>query len=296
VDIQETVDRSQLEDIQISTAALNYQPMNFLNPLDQIYSAPEESPVASVGFGTPAAAQIINSAAVPWSTVVLVEAIFPNGLKEYGSGVMIGRNDVATAAHVVYRPQDGGYAQSVSVTPAYNPATDSGPYGSWPALLNPAFVRNPWLGSSGTLRSDGLIQNGNGGEGFVGSELDFALLTLRNSLGDRTGWMLLDPRVHQGDSSTLYETGYTQHYGFQMTNDLANARFSSIDSFIDITNFETWPGNSGGPLWYRGADNNLYVTGLVSSATSGQGSAAFEILPWRNFIQAWIAANDSVMV
>src|SRR4051794_40873568 len=112
VDTQETVDRSQWDDIQISTAALNYQPtMAFLNPLAQTYSAPEESSIASIGSEAATGDQIIRSAAFPWSTVVLVAAAFPDGAIKYGSGVMIGRNDVATAAHVVYRPQDGGYAQ-----------------------------------------------------------------------------------------------------------------------------------------------------------------------------------------
>lgn len=44
----------------------------------------------------------------PYSAVTYVEAIFPDGTRVSGSGAVVGINDVLTAAHVVYSPENGG--------------------------------------------------------------------------------------------------------------------------------------------------------------------------------------------
>ena len=46
--------------------------------------------------------EIEAQAQYPWRTIVFIESTFPNGQVVTGSGVIVGPNDVLTAAHVVY--------------------------------------------------------------------------------------------------------------------------------------------------------------------------------------------------
>ena len=63
----------------------------------------------------------------PYSSVVLVQTTFSDGSSWNGSGVMVGPNDVLTAAHMLWHA-DAGYATSVTVTPGYDDG--SAPFGS----------------------------------------------------------------------------------------------------------------------------------------------------------------------
>ena len=67
----------------------------------------------------------------PYSAVVWIQVTYPNGLKAFGSGVMVGENDVLTASHLLYSSADGGAATAVTISPGY----DNGiaPYGSYAA-------------------------------------------------------------------------------------------------------------------------------------------------------------------
>ena len=69
------------------------------------------------GAGSDYAAQVavINSS-YPQSTVVHLDVLFPNGFHKHGSGVMVGRNDVLTAGHVLYDPSLGGLAMKAQVS------------------------------------------------------------------------------------------------------------------------------------------------------------------------------------
>lgn len=56
----------------------------------------------------------------PYSAVTYVEATFPDGTRVSGSGAVVGINDVLTAAHVVYSPENGGMAEQVTVYPGHD--------------------------------------------------------------------------------------------------------------------------------------------------------------------------------
>ena len=62
---------------------------------------------------------VTDTTTSPYSSVVRVDVTYSNGSSGYGTGVMIGANDVLTAAHVIY-DADYGYATSVTVSPGKN--------------------------------------------------------------------------------------------------------------------------------------------------------------------------------
>ncbi len=251
---------------------------------------PAQEPfVASEAFAL-AAQQGVASAVYPWSAVVLVQATYPNGVSYWGSGVMVGRNDVLTAGHVVYNPAWGGLASSVTVIPAYVPELGlNGPHGSSYASVTAADTQ---FDPDGDRRAE----SGNGGPGLFGSERDLAFLTLQTPLGDRTHWMGLDPTFKQGYAN---QSGYPFLYGNRLTNDTAYASDDAVDAFTDLRWFETRPGNSGGPIWHYGPDGQPAVVGIVSSGSGGadgaRGGAAFDIATSYESILGWITSNDHLI-
>ncbi len=46
--------------------------------------------------------EVSSTSKAPYSSVVLVKAFFANGRVSIGSGVLVGKNDVLTATHVIY--------------------------------------------------------------------------------------------------------------------------------------------------------------------------------------------------
>jgi V8-like Glu-specific endopeptidase len=98
----------------------------------------------------------IDNLAYPYTTFAFIRSTFPDGYIATGSGVMVGPNDVLTAAHVVYNGQHGGAETSVTVIPGYDPNPLEQPYGSVTAAVwhyFPQFDPN----------NDGLLSSGNGG-------------------------------------------------------------------------------------------------------------------------------------
>ena len=242
----------------------------------------------------PATTQAVNTWAYPYSTVVFVMAAFPNNPTAYygGSGVMVGRNDVLTAGHVIYDYEKGGYATSIMVVPLYTPETPGSPiYGPFPAT-GVIDAQYPTLGLDATV----LPGDGQAG-GRVGSELDWGFLTLSVPLGDYTGVMYLDTSFTSGP---LYQTGYPDRFGAQLVTDYQNAAEAGVDNFIDIRAFETSGGNSGGPLWRFGGGeyaNTAFVAGIVSTADgNNRGVAAFDVDDYAPFFQQMVAANDTQIV
>jgi len=224
--------------------------------------------------------QPVTSPAGPWLSIVYLEMTFPNGATRVGSGVMVGPNDVLTAGHVVYSARNGGAATSVTVTPAYDPATGTGPLGSVEAC---GWHYLPGFDPDG----DGRVSPGNGGEGLEGAERDIALVDLGVPLGRQTGWMGLDPVFRAG---TVNVTGYPDARGNALMNEIGHVQDDATDWFVSTRGLEISAGNSGGPLWYLGADGFGHVVGIVSTA-----SAACDVAGAFGTILGWMAGNDGLL-
>jgi V8-like Glu-specific endopeptidase len=215
----------------------------------------------------------------PWQSIVLVEVTYPSGIIGHGTGVMVGPNDVLTASHVLYDPVEGGAATDVLVIPAFNPATDSDPFG---AVEGEAWHYFTDFDPNG----DGNISGGDDGPGLGHGELDVAFIDLDVGLGYETGWMELDPDFTGG---VVNLTGYPAIHGFTMMNDTGLAWDDPVDWFMSIENLEAHPGNSGGPVWYESGGTG-HVVGIVSTAV-----AAVDIAGTYDTITGWIEANDTLL-
>jgi V8-like Glu-specific endopeptidase len=224
--------------------------------------------------------EVDDQAQYPWQSVVFIQATFPDGSGVSGSGVMVGPNDVLTAAHVVYNSETGEAATNVAVTPAFDPDPHEEPFGTVDAYYLHYF---PDIDPDG----DGVPLSGDGGAGLGGVEHDVALLDLAVPLGNETGWMELDPDFVSGDVNV---TGYPDHYGSNMTNEYGYVEDDTVDWFTDISGLEIHDGNSGGPLWYLGDDDVPYVVGVVST-----GLYAHDIAAEYDIVSALIKSNDDLV-
>lgn len=233
------------------------------------------------------AQQFVASAAWPWSAVVQVTAKFPNGVVYLGSGVMVGRNDVLTAAHVVYNRAWGGAAVDVEVTPAVSTLGPPfrGPYGRHDAQITYVDTRvDPQVGPDGNF----FAVPGDRGPGYAGSERDMAFLSLWTAVGDRTGWMSLDPTFKGGYANL---SGYAYKDNGRLTNDVALAGDDRVDAFTYIGNFQVFQGQSGGPLWHYGSGGRPAVVGIASTA-----GAAYDVATNYASILGLIASNDAMII
>lgn len=193
-----------------------------------------------------------NTEETPWRTVVSVRARFDTeDGPEYktGSGVVVGRNDVLTASHLVYDSRYGdGVADRVEVVPGR--MLDSQPFGTYAAVS--------W--SHEIVDADGNFELE-----IAEAARDYAVLSFDTALGDDLGWMALDAGFTAGAASL---TGYPGLQSGRMVTETASAGPAEVAGVLSLTGFEVWPGHSGGPVWTEGAAGPA-VVGLVS--TTGWG-------------------------
>lgn len=211
----------------------------------------------------------------PYSSIVYITAKFSNGTTYSGSGVVVGKNDILTASHLVYSEEDGGLATRVTVYPGRDGATS--PFGS--------YIANKINYFDYDSNNDGLLTKDE-------SEYDLAVLGFNKAFGNITGWFGLDP--HQ--TSNYYNlSGYPGIYsdssGPHMTNDYGYATEDDYAAVFNYATLATNPGNSGGPLWYEDGTNAMpYVAGIVST-----GSWATDVYAQYTTILNWINGNDYLL-
>ncbi|MGL5113955.1 MAG: DUF4214 domain-containing protein [Beijerinckiaceae bacterium] len=214
----------------------------------------------------------------PATSVVYIEATW-DGVTYTGSGVLVGRNDILTAAHVIYDYALGGLADSIEIFPSYDPDDLQNAVYSWEKVeYFPNFDPD----------SDGRLISGDFNRPtFAGSELDIALLSTSQPLGDLFGWMGIDWGFAGGNVGVI---GHPSAYGRNMTYDSGTVVASPVDAFYEIRrDLEVNPGNSGGPVYYD-YGNGPYVVGLVST-----GSAAVDVGGHQYWLEAAMLANDTLL-
>jgi V8-like Glu-specific endopeptidase len=210
-----------------------------------------------------------NSSHYPYSAVCDIVATFKDGAQEQGTGCFVSANDVLTASHVLWSDDHGGAAVSVKVYPG----SDNGaaPYGSFDA--------NHWYFYQIDDKGDHINQPSQEWQ-------DVGIVSLGTREGDVVGTFGMDPNQYSGWYNL---TGFPDKYdtnGFErMTNDWGYATEDMNHGVFNYVDIESNPGNSGGPLWYQGADGP-YVVGVCS--TTGW---ATDIYKAYNQILDWIHAD-----
>lgn len=205
----------------------------------------------------------VNPANYPYSTAVFIKATFASGDVYVGSGTVVGRNDILTATHVVYDPDQGGYATRLEfyVGADYNFRTgrfDSTPLASltdadWQVMAYPTQVFQDRNNNTMTLAE---------------AQYDVALIGLDVAVGDQVGYMGLASGYNQsiwansfgypsGSSGLMSASAYIHH----------DARYSTYTAYAYEGSDILAKGSSGGPLYVTDSTGS-YVIGVKSSGGS----------------------------
>jgi V8-like Glu-specific endopeptidase len=209
-----------------------------------------------------------DSTHYPYTAVCEVVATFSDGTTEQGSGCFVSANDVLTASHMLWQTDHGGAATSVTVYPGADGG--SHPFGAESGVQ--------WHYYQVNDHNDQLYQSD--------SQYDTGLISLGVNEGNQTGWFGMDPNAWSGN---YHLTGYPAIYGpDRMCDDYGYANHDANYMTYDYQSIESNPGNSGGPLWYQGADGNPYVVGVCSTT-----AWAADIYQTYDQLLAWIHSDAS---
>ena len=193
-----------------------------------------------------------NETLYPGAATVYIEARFGSNWIS-GSGAIVGRNDVLTAAHVIYDPGSKASADEIRVYAGYDPTSSyryySPSYWSYYSDFDPD--------------ADGFLYHGDGITGSMkGSELDIAVLSFKEPIADYYGSYGLKSDFRSGAVNVL---GYPGKYGNYLIYDSGSGQQDDIDNVIDFgDDVEINSGNSGGPV-YVTENGSPYVVGVVST-------------------------------
>ncbi|MTI42411.1 trypsin [Roseibium hamelinense] len=191
----------------------------------------------------------------PGTAIVFIRVSW--GSQTYvGTGFLVGRNDVLTASHVVYDERLGGLADTIEVIPSYDPYDNFNEPVYEPVYADYYTNFDP--------DNDGLIYTGdNRFSTQAGSEIDIALLSMDVALGDTYGWFGIDYNDAGGSVEVL---GHPSVYDNRLTYDTGWANLDPVDDVFNIaSNLEINGGNSGGPIYYTGANGPMAI-GIVSTS------------------------------
>ena len=223
--------------------------------------------------------------APPLAAFSQVLARFSDGVVTQGSGVMIGPSSLLTAAHAIYHPGHGGWAEQVQVVPGRLGAIK--PYGVFEAVS--LSTPSPWRVSE-TLSYEIL-------------KYDYGVVTLGSAIGYVTGW--LDYGYNQTGTALLLGKellnigypadlgGHTLYFDTGTVDRVADDIMNFTDD-LDIT-----PGQSGSPVIYdnNGVDVILGVVShqLISPDENGVLGLSESSV---NAIQGWVSqeASESIQI
>ena len=212
----------------------------------------------------------------PYLNIGLIVTTWENGTQSIGTFSLVGRNDILTAGHCVYSPDDGGWAKAFdfyfgtdynSITGRYENIISHPAYSKWQAISWPSNIFVDYSNSTMTSSE---------------SQYDIALIGVDKPFGDTLGWLGLDPNYN--GTQTASAVGYPSGSTGMMQQTITVIKNSLYDIYTSVFD-EMGPGSSGGPLLVGD-----YVIG-VKSATDTWADIALVY----NEIVKELSENDSLM-
>lgn len=181
----------------------------------------------------------------PFSAVVSIMSVYPDDTITYGSGAMIGPDDLLTAAHCVYRSDYGGWA-NVYAFPALTPSGLTFPG----ARDENIWTNKHWVG----YEQDSM--------NFAFNH-DYAYVDLDAPVGFQTGWLDIESG---GWTGSLVETvGYPGDYGSeQMVYSSGTVDQVSGNVFEFYDDLDSYRGQSGSPVFLTDSTGEIDIVGIVS--------------------------------
>lgn len=206
----------------------------------------------------------------PFSAATFVETRFPDGSRGIASGVMVGPNQMLTAAHVVYDRDSGGYAD-IRASPGHTPES---PYPFGQAFNIVIDVPNEWK----------IYGHTNYNEKW---NHDYALVTLDRDIGYQSDWAEIG--YFWGDVSNHYaqSIGYPADfpYGTSVYTD-GYVDWIEDNRLIFSGDLEAAHGASGSGVFFEYEETylvggllthgNQYLTGV----TGFTENIAYQIIDW----------------
>jgi V8-like Glu-specific endopeptidase len=232
---------------------------------------------------------ISPTAKYPFTSIVELQATFPDHRTFVGSGVLIDRFHVLTAGHVVYAYAEGGFASQIRVTPELS--GNSAPFG----VAYMTYER-----TYSTFMNYNRTHPGSTASG----DYDIALITLDRTIGDRTGWMGFGCDNNNADfapGAILNTAGYPAAGGYDGRHmEFSYGPIAGLSPDGLAINYRqsaitTFGGQSGSPVWrYTPANGASVVYGVHVGGNGTPGGMNFATRITQsifNDLQAWRAAD-----
>lgn len=212
----------------------------------------------------------------PYSAVTYISSRWGEYIAS-GTGFIVGKNDVLTAAHVIFDSSKGGLADEVLIYPSYDPDNNTAE-----AYSVVSFNYYDDFDPNG----DGYIISGdNQSFTLAGTEKDIAHLTVIENLESKYGSFGIDTGFSIGEVSVV---GYPRKFSYNPIFDNGSVVKDLVDDYFAFSELEVSPGNSGGPIFYD-YGTGPYAVGIVSTESavlslSGQKIWIEENLKLENYL------------
>lgn len=191
----------------------------------------------------------------PYAKCGVVFVTWPDGTSSTGSCAVVGRNDILTAAHVVYSPDRGGWATELSFYFGADYNASANRFDSYTYSYSLTFDYR-WTARAWT--SQVFADGDNATMTPAESQYDVAIVGVSRPVGDVTGWFGLDWGRNQ--TQWVTQVGYPGR-GTGMMTSAVNVSRSNLWEVYTATTDAMGPGSSGGPLFTPDG----YVIGVKSS-------------------------------